>query len=99
MTGSIDLPRGLGSTGQHPDRYDSSDMDRMFEADENEFNNSDVAPIRASRAVSTHTSTRGVITPPKKRGGRLPVVLSITAAILAIGVVGLLVAGYILKVY
>jgi hypothetical protein len=99
VTGSIDLPRGLGSTGQHPDRYDSSDMDRMFEQDENEFNTSDVAPIRASRAVSTHTSTRGVITPPKKRGGRLPVVLSITAAVLAIGVVGLLVAGYILKVF
>ena len=71
----------------------------MFEQDENEFNTSDVAPIRASRAVSTHTSTRGVITPPKKRGGRLPVVLSITAAVLAIGVVGLLVAGYILKVF
>jgi hypothetical protein len=99
VTGSIDLPRGLGSTGQHPDRYDTSDMDRMFEQDENEFNTSDVAPIRASRAVSTHTSTRGVITPPKKRGGRLPVVLSITAAVLAIGVVGLLVAGYILKVF
>ncbi len=99
VTGSIDLPRGLGSTGQHPNRFDSSDMDRMFEQDENEFNTSDVAPIRASRAVSTHTSTRGVITPPKKRGGRLPVVLSITAAILAIGVVGLLVAGYLLKVF
>ncbi len=99
VTGSIDLPRGLGSTGQHPDRYDTSDMDRMFEQDGDEFNTSDVAPIRASRAVSTHTSTRGVITPPKKRGGRLPVVLSITAAILAIGVVGLLVAGYILKVF
>jgi hypothetical protein len=99
VTGSIDLPRGLGSTGQHPDRYDTSDMDRMFEHDGDEFNTSDVAPIRASRAVSTHTSTRGVITPPKKRGGRLPVVLSITAAVLAIGVVGLLVAGYILKVF
>ncbi|WP_426521066.1 hypothetical protein ACPPVQ_09860 [Diaminobutyricibacter sp. McL0618] len=99
VTGSIDLPRGLGSTGQHPDRYDTSDMDRMFEQDGDEFNTSDVAPIRASRAVSTHTSTRGVITPPKKRGGRLPVVLSITAAVLAIGVVGLLVAGYILKVF
>ena len=58
----------------------------MLEGDENEFNTSEVAPIRASRAVSTHTSTRGVITPPKKRGGRLPVVLSITAAVLAIGV-------------
>jgi hypothetical protein len=99
VTGSIDLPRGLGATGQHPDHYDSSDMDRMFEAAEGESNNSDVAPIRASRAVSTHTSTRGVITPPKKRGGRLPVVLLTIAAVLAVGVVALLVAGYILKAF
>jgi hypothetical protein len=98
VTGSIDLPRGLGSTGQHPDRYDTSEMDRMF--DEDEMNNtSDVEPIRASHAVSGHTSTRGVITPPKKNRGRLPLVLSITAGVLLIAVVGLLVAGYVLKVF
>ena len=98
VTGSIDLPRGLGSTGQHPDRYDTSEMDRMF--DEDEMNNtSDVEPIRASHAVSGHTSTRGVITPPKKNRGRLPVVLSITAGALLIAVVGLLVVGYVLKVF
>ncbi|MFF1632933.1 hypothetical protein [Leifsonia sp. NPDC058248] len=99
VTGSIDLPRGLGSTGAHPNRIDSSDLDRLLESDENEFNTSEVAPIRASRAVSTHTSTRGVITPPKKRGGRLPVVLSITAAVLAVGVIGLLIAAYVLNVF
>jgi hypothetical protein len=99
VTGSIDLPRGLGSTGAHPNRIDSSDLDRLLESDENEFNTSEVAPIRASRAVSTHTSTRGVITPPKKRGGRLPVVLSITAAVLAAGVIGLLIAAYVLNVF
>ncbi|MDQ1588439.1 MAG: hypothetical protein QOJ77_1604 [Microbacteriaceae bacterium] len=99
ITGSIDLPRSLGATGQHPDRYDSPDMDRMFDQAESELNSSDVAPIRASRAVSTHTSTRGVITPPKRRGGRLPVVLSITAAVLALGVVALLIVGYVFKVF
>ncbi|MDQ1576505.1 MAG: hypothetical protein QOH55_1655 [Microbacteriaceae bacterium] len=99
ITGSIDLPRSLGATGQHPDRYDSPDMDRMFDQAESELNTSDVAPIRASRAVSTHTSTRGVITPPKRRGGRLPVVLSITAAVLALGVIALLIAGYVFKVF
>jgi hypothetical protein len=99
ITGSIDLPRSLGATGQHPDRYDSPDMDRMFDQAESELNTSDVAPIRASRAVSTHTSTRGVITPPKRRGGRLPVVLSITAAVLALGVIALLIAGYVFKAF
>jgi hypothetical protein len=99
VTGSIDLPRGLGSTGAHPDRLDSSDLDRLLDGEENEFNTSEVAPIRASRAVSTHTSTRGVITPPKKRGGRLPLILMITAGVLAVGVIGLLVAAYVLNVF
>lgn len=99
VTGSIDLPRGLGATGAHPDRIDSSDLDRLLDSDENEFNTSEVAPIRASRAISTHTSTRGVITPPKKRGGRLPIILMITAGVLAIGVIGLLVAAYVLNVF
>ena len=98
VTGSIDLPRSMGATGAHPD-IDSSDLDRLLDSDENEFNTSEVAPIRASRAISTHTSTRGVITPPKKRGGRLPIVLMITAGVLAVGVIGLLVAAYVLNVF
>lgn len=99
VTGSIDLPRGLGSTGQHPDRYDTSEMDRMFERAEGEMNTADVEPIRASHAVSGHASTRGVITPPKKSHGRLPLILSITAGVLLVAVVGLLVTGYVLKVF
>ena len=78
---------------------DSSDLDRLLDSEENEFNTSEVAPIRASRAISTHTSTRGVIAPPKKRGGRLPVVLMVTAGVLAVGVIGLLVAAYVLNVF
>jgi hypothetical protein len=99
VTGSIDLPRGLGSTGQHPDHYDTAEMDRMFDQAEGELNASNVSPIRASRAVSGHTSTRGVITPPKKSRGRLPLILSITAGVLLLGVVTLLIAGYVLKVF
>lgn len=99
VTGSIDLPRGLGATGAHPDHIDSSDIDRLLDGEENEFNTSEVAPVRASRAISSHTSTRGVITPPKKRGNTLPVVLMVTAGVLAVGVIGLLVAAYVLKVF
>lgn len=99
VTGSIDLPRGMGSTGAHPSRIDSSDLDRLLDGEENEFNTSEVAPVRASRAIATNTSTRGVITPPKKRGNTLPLVLMITAGVLAVGVIGLLVAAYVLKVF
>ena len=99
VTGSIDLPRGVGSTGLNPEHLDSSDIDNLLDGEENEFNTSEVAPVRASRAISTHTSTRGVITPPKKRGNALPTVLIITAGVLAVGVIGLLVAAYWLKVF
>jgi hypothetical protein len=99
VTGSIDLPRGVGSTGLDPEHLDSSDIDNLLDGEENEFNTSEVAPVRASRAISTHTSTRGVIAPPKKRGNALPTVLMITAGVLAVGVIGLLVAAYWLKVF
>lgn len=98
VTGSIDLPRSMGATGAH-DRIDSSDIDRLLDGEENEFNTSEVAPVRASRAISTHTSTRGVIAPPKKRGNTLPVVLMVTAGVLAVGVIGLLIAAYVLHIF
>jgi len=100
VTGSIDLPRGLGSTGQHPDHFDTSDLDRMFDQpDSLGENTASVAPVRASRAVSTHTSTRGMIAPPNRRGNKLPMTLAITAAVLALGVVGLLVAGFVFHAF
>lgn len=99
VTGSIDLPRGMGATGAHPDRIDSADLDRLLDGEENEFNTSEVQPVRASRAISTHTSTRGVIAPPKKRGNLLPVILMVTAGVLAVSVTALLVAAYVLKVF
>ncbi|HEY5224525.1 MAG TPA: hypothetical protein VIJ18_15940 [Microbacteriaceae bacterium] len=100
VTGSIDLPRSLAATGQHSDRMDTSAIDRLFEQPEaGEHTPSSVAPIRASRAVSSHTSTRDVITPPRGRGNKLPTILAITAAVLALGVIGLLVAGYVFKAF
>jgi hypothetical protein len=99
ITGSIDLPRSLGSTGQHPNLFDSSEMDRMLDQLDEGGHHNDVAPVSASRAVSTHTSTRGVMTPPRKRGASLPTVLAITAAVLAIGVLSLFVVGYALNIY
>jgi len=98
VTGSIDLPRSLGATGQHPNRFDSADMDRAFDS-ETDPNTSTVEPIRASRAVSTHASTREMITPVKKTGTHLPVILAVTASVLLIGVIALVVAGFVFGVF
>lgn len=99
ITGSIDLPRSLGSTGQHPDHFDSADVDHMLDQLDEGVPTSSVAPVSASKAVSTHTSTRGVMTPPKKSSASVPMILSITAAVLAVGVIALVFAGYLFKIF
>lgn len=99
ITGSYDLPRSLGSSGHHPSNFDSSDMDASESDDDGGGYNPTVAPVSASRAVSTHASTRGVLTPPQKRGTTLPGVLAVTAAVLAVGVVALIVLGYVFHIF
>ncbi|MCU1571725.1 MAG: hypothetical protein JWR33_2466 [Naasia sp.] len=99
ITGSLDLPRSLSSTGAPSDNYDSSEIDRLFEASQDDSQTGDVAPVRAARAVATHTSTRSVVSPRKRRGGLLPTVLAVTAALMAIGVIALLIGGYVLRLF
>jgi hypothetical protein len=99
ITGSFDLPRSLGATGQHPNTFDSSEMDHLLDPLDESGPSNSVAPVSASRAVSTHTSTRGVMTPPKKSGTRLPMILAVTAALLAVGVIALFIAGYAFGIF
>ncbi|MGO4105693.1 hypothetical protein AB4Y63_17240 [Leifsonia sp. YAF41] len=99
ITGSIDLPRSLGSTGAHPDRFDSADVDHMLDQLDEAGAGSDVAPVSASRAVSSHTSTRGVMTAPKKEIVWLPTVLAVTAAALALGVIALFVGAFVFNIF
>jgi hypothetical protein len=97
ITGTIDLPSSLGSTGAHPARYDHSDVDTLLEASDREDSNADSAPVRAVRAVSTHTSSRGLIGSAKPpRNSRLPMILAISTAAVAAVVVVLFVAGLML---
>jgi hypothetical protein len=92
LTGSIDLPRSLGSKGGDSRHYDDPMVDHMFDTQDAEFTGTDSSPVRAIRAVSTHTSARGVIHANKPHGNRLIVVVFVATAILAVGVVGMLVA-------
>jgi hypothetical protein len=97
VTGSIDLPHSLSSTGAHPHRVDNSD----FEDDplDSEVPSTDSAPVRAIRAVSTHTSTRGVIESKRPQSNRMPTIMIFSASVLAVGVVGLLVAAAVMHLF
>ena len=90
-TGSIDLPRSFGATGVHPSQIDSSDVDRLF--DQVEDGAGVGAPVAATRAISTQNAARAMMAPPKKEGMNVPLVLAVTAGVLALGVVGTLVIG------
>ncbi|MBK4346521.1 hypothetical protein [Lacisediminihabitans changchengi] len=100
ITGSIDLPRSMGATGAHPARYDHSDVDALLDADDREDAHPESAPVRAIRAVSTHTSTRGVMDARKPKGNsRLPIIFGIIGAALVVGIVALVVAGMVFKIF
>jgi hypothetical protein len=91
VTGSIDLPRSYGATGVHPSQIDSSDVDRLF--DQVEDGAGVGAPVSATRAISTQNAARAMMAPPKKEGMNVPLVLAVTAGVLALGVVATLVIG------
>ncbi len=90
LTGSIDLPASLSSTGSHRP-IDGSEVDRLLEQHD-EQPETDASPVRASRAVSSHTSTRQVVlAAAKPKESRTPVILGVT-----VGAVGLAAAGVII---
>jgi hypothetical protein len=101
ITGSINLPSSMGTTGALPARYDHSDVDALLAADDREDSSDpDSAPVRAIRAISTHTSSGPVITTVKpKSNNRMLTVVAVSAAVVAAGIVALLIAGVIFKIF
>ncbi|MBF4616814.1 hypothetical protein ITJ44_01815 [Clavibacter sp. VKM Ac-2873] len=102
ITGSIDLPRSLGSMGTHPDRFDTADMDRILEQGDDHDHapgGSDSEPVRASRAVSTHTSTRAVVQPPPRKRFTAPVVAAVAAGGVAVIGAGLVIVAFMTNVF
>ena len=99
LTGSIDLPPSLSTGGGDARRYDDPNVDLMFDTQDAEFTGTDSSPVRAIRAVSTHTSSRGVIHANKPHGNRMIVVVFVATAVLAVGVVGMLVASLFMNLF
>lgn len=100
ITGSINLPSSMGTTGVHPARYDHSDVDALLAADDREDSDPESAPVRAIRAVSTNTGSGDVINSMKPRkASRLPMILTITGAVVGVAVIALLVAGIVFGIF
>lgn len=95
ITGSIDLPRSLATTGSHNvQRIDGADIDRMLEEGDRETASNEATPVRASRAVSANTSTRAVVLAGgKPKTHRLPIILTCCGIALGLVIVGLVVWG------
>ncbi|WP_066515655.1 hypothetical protein [Curtobacterium ammoniigenes] len=99
ITGSIDLPKSLSSTGSHRP-IDGAEVDRLLEQ-QDEIPTPDASPVRASRAVSSHTSTRAVVlAAAKPKESRGPIILAVSAATAAVAAVAaIVVAGFALHFF
>ncbi|MFG6401565.1 MULTISPECIES: hypothetical protein [unclassified Microbacterium] len=94
ITGSFDLPEGLGSMGHAPGVHDGKDVDAVLVDGELPAASSPT-PIAASAAISTVRTNDEIIRPPApEKGSRLVVALAITAGALLVTVAGLLVLAF-----
>ena len=98
LTGSIELPHTLSSTGATA-RFDNGGIDALFDAGDAEVISTDSAPVRAIKAVSTHNSGQGVTHTQKPKGTRTLTVLLIAASSMAVVVAGLLITAFALNVF
>ncbi|MEO5921023.1 MAG: hypothetical protein ABIQ01_07760 [Pseudolysinimonas sp.] len=88
VTGSISLSEAFTTTGAHPAQLDESDLDHLLDPGDHQVSTGS-QPVRAIKAVSTHTSSRGVIQNVKPKGTRGLTALIIAATGMAV-VVGAL---------
>lgn len=99
ITGTFNLPEGLGSTGHAPGTADGKEIDATL-VDGELPSHSSPTPIAASAAVSTSKLPGEVIKPPApEKGSRLMMTLAITAGALALALVGVLILAFVTGVF
>lgn len=99
ITGTFNLPEGLGSTGHALGTADGKDVDAVLVDGELPAHSSPT-PIAASAAVSTVKTPGEIITPPApEKGSRLMMTLAITAGALALALVGVLILAFVTGVF
>lgn len=99
VTGTFNLPEGLGSTGHAKGTADGKEIDATL-VDGELPSHSSPTPIAASAAVSTVKTPGEVIKPPApEKGGKLMMSLAITAGVLALALVGVLILAFATGVF
>jgi hypothetical protein len=99
VTGTFNLPEGLGSTGHAKGTADGKEIDATL-VDGELPSHSSPTPIAASSAVSTAKTPGEVIKPPApEKGGKLMMSLAITAGVLALALVGVLILAFVTGVF
>jgi hypothetical protein len=99
VTGTFNLPEGLGSTGHAKGTADGKEIDATL-VDGELPSHSSPTPIAASSAVSTVKTPGEVIRPPvPEKGNRLMMSLAITAGVLALALVGVLILAFVTGVF
>lgn len=99
ITGTLNLPEGLGSTGHARGTADGKEIDATLVDGELPAHSSPT-PIAASAAVSTVKTSGEVIKPPApEKGSRLMMTLAITAGALALALVGVLILAFATGVF
>ncbi|MEZ3160824.1 hypothetical protein AB1K54_09805 [Microbacterium sp. BWT-B31] len=99
ITGTLNLPEGLGSTGHAPGVADGKEADAVLVDGELPAHSSPT-PIAASAAISTVKTPGEIIKPPApEKGGRLMMSLAITAGVLALALVGVLILAFATGVF
>ncbi len=96
LTGSINLPLSLSSTGTTA-RIDQGGIDDLFDWRDEELVSVDSQPVRAVTAVSTSIRGNGVTHTHKPKGTRGLTALLVTACALAVVVTGLIIAAFALN--
>jgi hypothetical protein len=96
LTGSVSLPASLAATGAHHS-IDESDLDHLLDPGDHQAVNTDSVPIRAIRAVSSHTNSRNQVLAAAKphRGNRALTALIVSASGMVVVVVTLLVVALV----
>ncbi len=99
ITGTFNLPEGLGSLGHAPGAADGHEADAVLVDGELPAHSSPT-PIAASAAISTVKSNGDVIKPPApEKGSKLMMSLAITAGVLALALVGVLILAFVNGVF
>jgi hypothetical protein len=99
LTGSIDLPRSLASTGSSA-RIEDHSLDHLFDAQDHDVPTTDSAPVLATQAISTHNSNGHSVTHTQKPKGNHTLTILIGSAVaMAVVAVGLLVAAVVSGVF